>query len=100
MWTLLHATAAIYPDAPTEDQKRDMAYWLSVFSALVKYNSGGCRKCSAEWDKILAIMPPPLGSRRDFYPWTLAAHDRVNRAKNKPLMHPNLTLQHPLLVAS
>ena len=100
LWTLLHATANAYPDEPSERDKESARYWLDVFSALVKENSRGCKRCLTEWEKMLQIMPIPLDSRADFYLWTIAAHDRVNRKLGKPILHPEFTLQHPLLMAS
>lgn len=97
---MLHSFAGVYSNAPTEDHKADAQWWMNVFTSLVRFNSRGCKRCLSEWEKIHLIMPPQLDSRAEFYLWTLAAHDRVNRKLGKPLMHPNLTLQHPLLVAS
>lgn len=100
LWIMLHAYAVVYPCLPNKRDKMAAERWLEIFGALVKMNSSGCKHCATEWDKILRIMAPDLSSRDAFYLWTLAAHDRVNRRLGKPLAYPNMTLQHPLLMAA
>jgi Erv1 / Alr family len=100
LWIMLHAYALFYPCLPNARDRMAAERWLDVFGALVNQNSRGCKRCATEWDKILQIMRPDLSSRDAFYLWTLAAHDRVNRRLGRALMHPKLTLQHPLLVAT
>jgi hypothetical protein len=99
LWTMLHAYAMAYPMEADEERQYDARFWLSVFGKLVEEKSSGC-PCRQEWENMLRIMPPPLHSGEEFHLWTLAAHDRVNRKLNKPLHHKQLTLKHPLLLAS
>lgn len=93
MWDSLHRFAATYPESPADGDAESAAAWLRDFARRFPEDC----PCLAEWEKALAICPPPLRtSRRDFFRWTLALHDRVNVILGKPIWLES-SKAHPLL---
>lgn len=69
-WGELHRRAL-------EMQGNDDTGWLRAFSMRVP---GGCA-CQSDWNKEMAEFPPDFS---DYFGWTVARHNSVNRRLNKP----------------
>ena len=78
-WTLLHAVAAYYPVAPSEEQR---AAALGLVEALrVLYP---CAHCRAQLALDLERLPPRVGSRAELCEWVCQQHNLVNELLGKP----------------
>ncbi len=96
LWVLLHAYAMVYPEKPSAHDRKSAEIYLKVFAQCVADAANGCPRCSREWNEIVRQCPIPLDSQKAFYEWTIAAHDRVNASRGKQVMHPNISLHHPI----
>ncbi|KAL6060914.1 Flavin-linked sulfhydryl oxidase of the mitochondrial IMS [Balamuthia mandrillaris] len=79
-WTLLHTTAAYYPDRPTPEQQAAVGELLRSLSKLYP-----CRICAEDLQRIMQKMPPQVESRQALSQWMCRAHNDVNRQLGKPL---------------
>ncbi|KAL6053916.1 Flavin-linked sulfhydryl oxidase of the mitochondrial IMS [Balamuthia mandrillaris] len=79
-WTLLHTTAAYYPDRPTPEQQAAVRELLRSLSKLYP-----CRICAEDLQRIMQKMPPQVESRQALSQWMCRAHNDVNRQLGKPL---------------
>ena len=93
-WVELHTFAWEYPREPGAQDQQAAREWLATWAQRVP--SFGC-PCRRAWDLMTQTCPPPLSGRDEFYWWTVAAHDCVNRKLGRPLAAPEWSLQHPLL---
>eukprot|EP01089_Gocevia_fonbrunei_P023371 TRINITY_DN982_c0_g1_i1.p1 TRINITY_DN982_c0_g1~~TRINITY_DN982_c0_g1_i1.p1 ORF type:complete len:203 (-),score=50.37 TRINITY_DN982_c0_g1_i1:21-629(-) len=78
-WTILHTTAAYYPESPTQKTQKEMNNFLHSFA-----NIFPCNICAKDFRKILKDSPPELSSRTNFSQWLCGAHNRVNVYLGKP----------------
>lgn len=83
---------------PSADDQKAAQAWLADFARRVRASSAGCT-CNDEWEAMTHICAPPLSSRIDFYWWTVAAHDWINRRLGRPLAAPEWSLAHTLFTA-
>ena len=78
-WTLLHTTAAYYPENPNQAQKEAAINLVRSLATL--YPCGYCRDAFAE---DLEKSPPMVETREDFSVWLCKQHNRVNESLGKP----------------
>jgi len=78
-WTLLHATAAYYPDAPTPAQRAAAGGLVGALAELYP-----CAACRAGFAAHVAAHPPATGSRDELAAWACAAHNAVNAELGRP----------------
>ena len=82
-WVSIHAVAATYPDAPTEeDARRYSAYYTCIGMVLP------CAECRAEYARMLGrtmpLRPEDLASRAKLFEWTWRIHNLVNARLGAP----------------
>ena len=78
-WTLLHTTAAYYPEEPSSADKHAAIGLVESVAQL--YPCGHCRESFAE---DLKECPPVVDTREDFSIWLCKQHNRVNESLGKP----------------
>jgi len=78
-WSLLHTTAAVYPDKPNQGQQEDMKQFISLFSRLYP-----CTYCAEDFQKDIAEHPPKVETRSALSRWFCDRHNTVNRKLGKP----------------
>ena len=77
-WTLLHATAAAYPEEPDEARKASIKGFLDGFA-----ENYACLECRAHFKPIYAANPPTVNSRKEFQLWVCDRHNDVNTKLGK-----------------
>ena len=78
MWTILHTTAAYYPQNATEDQQRKALGFINALPELYP-----CEECAHHLASCLDEMPPRLETREEFSLWVCELHNRVNARTGK-----------------
>lgn len=78
-WTLLHSMAAKYPEAPTQEQQRDMTQFIGLFAKLYP-----CWFCAKDFQKFIAEEKPKVQTQEEFGRWLCDAHNEVNAKLGKP----------------
>ena len=76
--------ASLYPDTPSESERKLMTSWLTHFQDTIT-----CPSCRDHFTTSLASyraqFPSMMNSRQTFMVFTLRVHNSVNRRLNKPL---------------
>ena len=84
-WITLHSIAACYPDVPSSVDKINMSTFLDLFTDTIT-----CRFCKDHFIRIRntyrSKYPTYLNSKRDFFIFTLRAHNEVNQSLDKPVI--------------
>ena len=84
-WITLHAVAAGYPDEPSSVDKINMSTFLGLFTDTIT-----CKFCKDHFVRIRntyhSKYPSYLNSKRDFFLFTLRAHNDVNQSLDKPII--------------
>ncbi|KAG2229085.1 hypothetical protein INT48_005354, partial [Thamnidium elegans] len=75
-WTLLHTTAAYYPDRPAPSQMDSMRLFMSTF--VDNY------PCFKDFKQYMAEEPVRVGSRKKLSEWLCRQHNKVNEKLGKP----------------
>ncbi|XP_037093968.1 FAD-linked sulfhydryl oxidase ALR-like [Pollicipes pollicipes] len=78
-WSLLHTTAAHYPETPTVGQQDEMRQFVGLLARLYP-----CSYCAEDFRKDLAEHPPQLESGSRLARWLCERHNTVNRKLGKP----------------
>jgi hypothetical protein len=78
-WRALHRRALKVPAG------RDDAEWLATFRRMLP-----CGDCRNHWDAMVAATPPEWAN---YFAWTVARHNEVNRRLGKPEMGEEEALQ-------
>ena len=78
-WTLLHSTAAYYPEKPSEEKQSETQNFLASFAKAYP-----CNHCATDFQRYIKRNPPTLTSRKEFSLWTCRAHNEVNIRLGKP----------------
>ena len=76
LWCELHHWALT-----SHSTQNDAIRWLARFEARI-----GCGDCRRHWQKLLTEHPPDVESNEDLFAWSVAMHNAINRALNKPEM--------------
>jgi len=93
-WYRLHLYAVKFPDAPHMRDVHAANRWLEKWAEDLPQDP----PCARSWEDILRICPPPLkAGGRDFFWWTIAAHDRINVARGHAVWAAR-SKDHPLLL--
>ena len=78
-WSLLHTTAAWFPDAPNESEKRAARQLIESLAVLYP-----CTHCAEDFRQTVKELPPAVESRADLALWTCMQHNLVNKKLGKP----------------
>mmetsp|Transcript_23037 Transcript_23037/g.63985 ORF Transcript_23037/g.63985 Transcript_23037/m.63985 type:complete len:229 (+) Transcript_23037:244-930(+) len=81
-WTLLHTTAAQFPDRPTRRQQKDARELVRVLSRTYP-----CAECSKHFQEIIKYDPPETRSGAEFQMWMCRFHNTVNKSIGKPVFN-------------
>ncbi|GAN06799.1 conserved hypothetical protein [Mucor ambiguus] len=76
-WTLLHTTAAYYPDRPAPSQMDSMRAFMTSF-----VDNYPC--FSKEFKQYMIEEPIRVGSRKKLSEWLCRQHNKVNEKLGKP----------------
>ena len=83
-WMTLHSVSTLYPETPTDSEKKLLATWLDMFRDTIT-----CHFCKTHFTEMLATyrskFPMMMNSRLEFMAFAFRAHNTVNRRLNKPL---------------
>lgn len=79
-WRYVHALAAEYPEAPTQEDREGSLSWMRSFLRLYP-----CGLCSKEFMEVCGDLPPRFDSRADYTLWWCEAHNRVREDLSQPL---------------
>lgn len=77
-WTILHTTAAAFPNQPSESQKKDMRDFIRSWSRVYP-----CSICAFHMRNQLKTMPPDVTNKRAVSRWTCEMHNSVNSMLGK-----------------
>jgi hypothetical protein len=84
-WVTLHSIAASYPDEPSYQLQQVTSAFLDKFTETIT-----CRFCKDHFAVMLLVYrrnhPEFLDSRRDFFLFTVRAHNTVNKRLDKPII--------------
>ncbi len=75
LWEELHIRALTVKD-------NDHAYLLQFGQRIPRYTRG-C-KCKEFWNSYIKLFPPKFG--KEYFAWTVHAHNAVNKKLGKPYM--------------
>ena len=78
-WTLLHTTAAYYPESPNEAEKAAARGLIAALAVLYP-----CVHCRTGLAKEVAATPPAVASRAAFSAWVCTLHNRVSSQLGAP----------------
>jgi|MDSY01.2.fsa_nt_gb FAD-linked sulfhydryl oxidase len=78
-WSLLHTTAAWFPDAPKESEKRAARQLIESLAVLYP-----CTHCAEDFRQAVKDTPPIVDSRADLALWACMQHNLVNEKLGKP----------------
>uniref|UniRef100_A0A915DZJ8 Sulfhydryl oxidase n=1 Tax=Ditylenchus dipsaci TaxID=166011 RepID=A0A915DZJ8_9BILA len=79
-WNLLHTIAAVFPDRPTDTQKKDVVDTLTSLSKTYP-----CAHCAEDFRKDLVENPPQVEDREKLSKWMCELHNRVNEKIGKDI---------------
>lgn len=77
-WTILHTTAAAFPNKPSEMQRKDMRDFIRSWSKVYP-----CSICAYHMRQQLKTMPPDVTNKRSLSQWTCELHNSVNSMLGK-----------------
>jgi hypothetical protein len=84
-WITLHSIAAAYPDEPTQEMRSITSSFLEKFAETIT-----CPHCKTHFSRMLAVYqsshPDFLNNRRNFFLFTVRAHNTVNKRLDKPIL--------------
>lgn len=79
-WTILHSTAAAFPEQPTEAWRHGAMQLLHGWATVYP-----CRPCALHMREYIVDNPPDLSSRVGFSKWLLDFHNAVNVIRRQPI---------------
>ena len=80
-WHFIHFVALNYPEQPS---KRDKQLYLDFLYALPHVLP--CPICGSHFMDFMVANEPQLGSRDEFFRWSVDAHNEVNKRNDKKLL--------------
>lgn len=72
-WTILHTSAAAFPNKPSDDQKSAMSSFIYSWSKVY-----ACGHCAYHMRTVLATKPPVVDSKRAVSQYVCELHNNVN----------------------
>jgi hypothetical protein len=80
-WTFLKSIALLYPENPTEDEKKQYYDFFKTIAYILP-----CVKCRKHYDENFKTNPINLESRRTLAIWINDMENEVKKTSNKPLV--------------
>jgi hypothetical protein len=84
-WMTLHSVSCLYPENPSEEDKKILTKYLNAFEQSIS-----CPTCQNHFKSMLNMYkrsyPNWLNSRYDFFLFVCKAHNTVNRRIDKPII--------------
>lgn len=78
-WTILHATAAVFPNHPTAQQQEHLRAFIHAWS-----NVYPCSHCAYHMRQALKKYPPVVTDKREASRYICVLHNKVNKVLAKP----------------
>lgn len=88
-WTMLHTTAAKYPDNPTEKDKKRMTQLIDSLSGLYP-----CEKCKYHLAEYIKENPVKTENKQNLQNWLCTFHNSVNERIGKDKFDCNIDLEN------
>lgn len=93
-WTILHTSAAAFPNRPSPDQQQAMKQFIESWSKIY-----ACSHCAYHMRTVLASQPPVVTSKRAVSQYVCELHNNVNEMLGKEVFDcdPDVVLKrwHP-----
>jgi FAD-linked sulfhydryl oxidase len=93
-WTVLHATAAVFPNHPTQKQMESLRTFITSWSEVYP-----CSHCAYHMRQQLKQKPPVVTNKREASRFVCELHNSVNEMLGRPTYNcdPELVLKqwHP-----
>ena len=80
-WTFLKSIALMYPEHPTEDEKKQYYDFFKAIAYILP-----CVKCRKHYDENFKKNPINTESRRTLAMWVNDMENEVKQTSNKPLV--------------
>ena len=84
-WMTLHSVSCLYPENPSEEDKKILTKYLNAFEQSIS-----CPTCQNHFKSMKEMYkrsyPNWLNSRYDFFLFVCRAHNTVNRRIDKPII--------------
>jgi hypothetical protein len=84
-WMTLHSISCLYPENPSEEDKKILTTYLNAFEQSIS-----CPTCQHHFKSMMNVYkrsyPNWLNSRYDFFLFVCRAHNTVNRRIDKPIL--------------
>ncbi|XP_055610530.1 FAD-linked sulfhydryl oxidase ALR [Uranotaenia lowii] len=78
-WSILHTTAAYYPDEPSNEDQCNVRSFFTSFAQLYP-----CEYCAKDFQDEIKKFPPETKSQHALAQWLCRMHNRVNAKLGKP----------------
>lgn len=92
-WATLHSIAALYPDDPTELEKKLLVQWMEAFRRTIV-----CEKCHNHFTQLMkeysAFYPSWNTSRKNLSLFILRAHNTVNKRNGTSVLTVKEAFEH------
>jgi hypothetical protein len=84
-WMTLHSVSCLYPENPSEEDKKILTKYLNAYEESIS-----CPSCQNHFKSMLNMYkrsyPNWLDSRYDFFLFVCRAHNTVNKRLDKPII--------------
>ena len=78
LWKVMHAVAFTYPEAPTDEQKKQYATFFNSLAPVIP-----CPGCGVHYQKYLDEHPVRVDNTEELSRWVYELHDTVNKRNHK-----------------
>lgn len=82
-WKFMHTTAAYYPQAPTEEQQKEMQFFISKSAKYFLLNN----EWKLYWKDRIKAHPPKVGSDKELIMWMCEEHNYLNEGLGRELFY-------------
>lgn len=79
-WTILHTTAAAFPNHPSLEDKQHLKDFIESWSHVYP-----CSHCAYHMRRWMERHPPSVESKREVSTYICVLHNQVNRVLKKPI---------------
>jgi FAD-linked sulfhydryl oxidase len=80
-WKFMHTTAAYYPQTPTEEQQKEMRFFISKSAKYFLLNN----EWKIYWKDRIKAHPPKVSNDKDLAKWVCEEHNYLNEALGRDL---------------